>query len=194
MTTIRSMRRAAGFTLIELVVVLAILAICATFVVANIELMIPSTRLEACARILSSDITLARSSAIAQGLPYRIEYDIDTSQYRVASPFKSDNSGGIATTDEERAYTNWKEFPSDVKIQSIICGLKHDSKDWAWQEITRGIYRIDIRPNGNTIEHIIHLKREGTELNFYLSVQGLTGFVQLYGGDWRPDVVTDGDF
>lgn len=185
-------RVSAGFTLIELLAVVTILMILAASVATNIDMMIPGARLEACARILSSDITAARSSAIAQGLPYRIEYDLDRDQYRIATPFRAD--GGIATNDEERVYTNWKEFPSDVKIQRIICGLRRDSKDWSWNEVNHGVYRVEIRPNGNTVEHVIHMKREQTNDQFYFAVQGLTGYVQFYGGDWEPDVVSDGDF
>lgn len=182
-----------GFSLIELLAVVTILMIMAASVATNIDFMIPGARLEACARILSTDISYARSSAIAQGLPYRIEYDLDHDKYRIATPFRG-GDGGIATNDEERAYTTWKDFPEDVKIQRIICGLRRDAKDWSWQEVNKGIYRVEIRPNGNTVEHVIHLTRQDTKHDFFLAVQALTGFVQFYGGDWQPDIVGDGDF
>lgn len=172
-----------GFTLIELLAVVAIMTILMATVTTNIDLMLPGSRLEASARILSSDITTARTSALAQGLPYRIEYDIDRDSYRIATPFRVD--GGVATNDDERVYTSWKEFPGDVKIDFITVG----TQNW-----NRGICRIEMRPNGNTVEHVICLKRENTQTVFYFVVQGLTGFVQFHGSDWVPEVVDDSSF
>jgi prepilin-type N-terminal cleavage/methylation domain-containing protein len=178
-----SMARHGGFTLIELLAVIAIMMILVAGVTTNIDMIIPSTRIEASARILASDIAAARSSAIAQGLAYRIEYDINNTKYRIATPFRGD--GGIATDDEDRSYTDWRTFPDNVKIDRIIAGTK---------VYTSGIHRVELQPNGNTIEHVIDLKRELPEGRFYLAVQGLTGFVQFYGADWMPETVDDSSF
>jgi Tfp pilus assembly protein FimT len=175
----------AGFTLVELILVVSLMMLAASAVASNLDSLIPQARIEACARTLASDIAAARASAIAQGLPYRLEYSIDPErpQYRIALPFKTD--GGVATEDETRVYTNWKDLPEGVKIVEVTAGTRIHRT---------GICRIDMLPNGNTIEHVVHLERQTPKGEFYLVVQGLTGFVQFFGAEWRPDVATEGDF
>lgn len=175
---------ARGFTLIELLVVIAITMILVAGVTSNIDMLIPASRIDAAARILSSDIAKARSSAIAQGLPYRLEYDIGESKYRISTPFRG-GDGGIASTDEERSCTEWQLFPENVTIDRIIVGTR---------VYTSGIHRIELTPNGNTIEHVVDLKRVLPEGRFYLAIQGLTGFVQFYESDWQPEMVDDSSF
>ncbi len=172
-----------GFTLVELLLVVAIMMLAAAAVATNIDTLLPSTRIEASARILAADIASARASAVAQGLPYRIDYDIDESRYRIATPFK--DGGGIATEEEDRVTTEWKPFPENVVLREILVGN---------QTIRSGSYRIEMKPNGNTMEHVVHLERPLPPGNFYLVVQGLTGYVQFFSGDWRPEIVSESDF
>lgn len=190
-----SQRHARGFTLIELLLVVTIMMLVVGTVASNIDMVLPASRLEATARQLSADIELARASAVAQGLPYRIEYNLTHPGYRISTPFKS--GGGIATTDTDRVRTDWRYFPEGVSIDRIQLGstVRESVKDSA--DPNSAVVRIqgvDIRPNGNTVEHVVALLRERPPGKFYLSVQGLTGFVQLYGEDWRPDVVSESDF
>ncbi|MFN0206076.1 MAG: Tfp pilus assembly protein FimT/FimU [Planctomycetota bacterium] len=173
-----------GFTLIELLAVIAITMLLVAGITSNIDMLIPASRIEAAARILSADIAAARSSAIAQGLAYRLEYDIGESKYRISTPFRG-GDGGLATTDEERSCTDWKSLPENVTIDRIIVGTR---------VFTAGTHRIEMTPNGNTMEHVIDLKRVLPDGRFYLAVQGLTGFVQFYESDWQPEIVDDSSF
>ena len=164
--------------------VVSLLMIAVAFVTVRMDMLLPQTRMEACARNLAADIGNARASAIAQGLLYSLEYDVRNSQYRIATPFRVE--GGLATDDTNRVFLNWNQLPEGVKIQEIMIGnvLVRD-----------GIRRIDIKPNGNTIEHVVHMRRDLPPGDFYLVVQGLTGFVQFFHGkDWISDTPSEADF
>ena len=177
-------RVSRGFTLIELLLVVSLMMIAVAIVTTRMDLLLPATRMEAAARILAADIGNARASAVAQGLPYSIEYDLKGSAYRVVTPFSPD--GSVATDDIQRVYLPWQTFPEGVEFTELIAGSAF---------IRDGVYRVDIKPNGNTVEHVVHLHRAMPSAEFYLVVQGLTGFVQFYRGeDWSPDKVTEADF
>lgn len=179
-----SLRGSRGFTLIELLLVVSIMMIAVALVTTRMDLMLPATRMEAAGRMLAADLGNARASAVAQGLPYAIEYDVKNSAYRVVTPFRPD--GGVATDDVQRMYLPWQNFPEGVELKDLLIGNV---------VVRDGIRRIEIRPNGNTIEHTVHLHRATPEGEFYLVVQALTGFVQFYKAeDWVPDTVTEADF
>lgn len=173
----------SGFTLIELLLVVSVLMIAVAMVTTRIDLLLPSTRTEASARMLAADIASARASAIAQGLPYAIDYDVKENAYRIVTPFQTD--GGIATDEENRVTLPWTRFPEGVELKELILGNV---------SFKGGVRRITIKPNGNTIEHVVHLYREIPPADFFLVVQGLTGFVQFHGSNWSADVVSEADF
>jgi Tfp pilus assembly protein FimT len=176
--------RASGFTLIELLLVVSLMMIAVAFVTVRIDLLLPSTRMEGMARVLAADLGNARASAIAQGLPYAVEYDVRNSSYRIVTPYKPD--GGVATDEVNRVFLPWTKFPEGVTVKEVIIGNTY---------IRDGIRRIELKPNGNTIEHTVHLVRDLPESHFYLAVQGLTGFVQFHRGeDWSPEIVNESDF
>lgn len=80
----------AGFTLTELLVVLAIVGLmvaAAPFILKN---AMPSTTSLAAAERLAQDLRIARGSAIAQGAPTSVEFDAAAHSYRPV--------GGKATT------------------------------------------------------------------------------------------------
>lgn len=73
------MRRArptarAGFSLVELTVVVLVLALLSSVVYMTWEALLPRTRLNSAVRELASTLMETRSDAIARGAEFRIEY------------------------------------------------------------------------------------------------------------------------
>lgn len=81
-TQTRRLPRRAGFTLIETLIVITLIAILATVV-------LPAARstemksLESAARILAADLRLARSLAVQYNTQWSIEFDVDENAYEL---------------------------------------------------------------------------------------------------------------
>jgi type II secretion system protein H len=76
----RAARRGAGFTLIEMLAVLAIFALLASFVAPNLGVL-SSRRLEQQSEQLAGQLELARQRAIVTGVPHRLAIDLDAQSY-----------------------------------------------------------------------------------------------------------------
>lgn len=74
--------RRAGFTLIEVLAVVAILALVSTFVLPNLRLL-SSRTLRSQARRVAAELELGRQRAVMTGIPHRLYIDLDASTYRL---------------------------------------------------------------------------------------------------------------
>lgn len=75
-------RRQRGFTLIEILAVVAILALAALLVLPNLAAM-GERRLRQAAQRLAAELELARQRAVVTGIPHRVLFDLDTRVYRL---------------------------------------------------------------------------------------------------------------
>jgi len=109
--TPRPLRGPAGFTLVELVVTLAVAAVLAAVLVPMYVARLPEARLRAAAHDLAGDLRLARSLAVADDKPYFVcfsgsgAYQID----RVDDPAAADCAS--ASTPTERAANLATAYP-----------------------------------------------------------------------------------
>jgi type II secretion system protein H len=84
------MRRQAGFTIIELLTVVAMIGIMAAMGIPAIKSFSRSTDVKSAATQLAADGWLARQRAIATSEPHSIRFDPDENRYRV---FRDDGNG-----------------------------------------------------------------------------------------------------
>ncbi len=82
-----------GFTVIELMVILAVAVIVMGVALPNMMSWLPTYRLSAGARQVASDLQLARMKAISQNTKYRLNFGVLPS---TSYTFEKDN-GGFAT-------------------------------------------------------------------------------------------------
>lgn len=75
-------RRLAAFTLIEILAVVAILALVATVVLPNFGAL-RDRRLRNEAQRLAGQLELARERSVVTGVPHRVEFDLENDGYRV---------------------------------------------------------------------------------------------------------------
>lgn len=75
-------RRRAAFTLIEILAVVAILALVAAFVAPNLG-MLRERRLRNEAQRLAAQLELARQRTVVTGVPHRVLFDLESQGYRV---------------------------------------------------------------------------------------------------------------
>jgi prepilin-type N-terminal cleavage/methylation domain-containing protein len=75
-------RRRAAFTLIEMLAVVAILALVASFVAPSLD-VVRQRRLRAAAMQLASQLEFARQRTVATGVPHRVLFDLENQLYRI---------------------------------------------------------------------------------------------------------------
>ncbi|MEZ5980608.1 MAG: prepilin-type N-terminal cleavage/methylation domain-containing protein, partial [Planctomycetota bacterium] len=80
----------SGFTMVELMVVAAIIGLIAGIVTVSWQAILPRETLNAEVRRLSDMIQTARSEAIARSAEYRIVYSQENSKYWLVPPFGED--------------------------------------------------------------------------------------------------------
>lgn len=159
--------------MIELMAVVAILALIATMVTMNWRAILPKTELTSSVRILATTISGTRSEAIARNAVFRIEYDLERHRYRQNTPFRNDGSRRLATTEEDRLVMNWIDLPPSVRFSRIHC----DGVDY-----TTGMVFARFDPLGAVSDHIITLVQQPYETFYTLEVSALTGLVEYHEG------------
>ena len=100
-----------GVTLIELVVVMAIIAIAAAFVAPNIGAWIPNYRLRGATRDVVSNLRTAQMKAISTNREYQVSFNPGAGSYIL----QYRHTDGITWIDEGAAQT----LPSGILISGI---------------------------------------------------------------------------
>jgi prepilin-type N-terminal cleavage/methylation domain-containing protein len=90
------LRGNSGFTMLELLTVVAVLAIGAAVTAFSLNKMLPDLRLKAAVRDLKSDLNLAKLVAIRNNTFVSILFDTDNNNYTI---FQDDGSGGGTADD-----------------------------------------------------------------------------------------------
>ena len=115
----------AGFTMVELMVVIVIIGMMTMVVSPSIESMLPGERLNTTIRNLSADLRSIRSEAISRGVEFRLIYDLDNEGYCWSTPFSLDEGLVRQGRDEEweeseRVEFDWEKLPEGVEFTSIL--------------------------------------------------------------------------
>lgn len=182
MTRPRAGSARRGFTLIEISVVVLIVALLLTSATVQLDRFLPSTRTEAGGRDLLSHLDLARTHAIAKGLMYEFEFNLDESSYRIITPF--DEDGKVARDPELRTDLGRRRLPGGVRFGGIV--------DTGGELHERGSYRLRFDPQGSAEALSIYLENVAGEA-YALTVQisALTGLSKIAEGKLAPVVVTE---
>src|SRR5581483_7108110 len=79
-------RSRGGFTLLELLAVVALLGLVLFVVVPKLDNITPGARLKAAARKIGSTMELAQGQAIATGKEYTLAYDLNKGMFWIILP------------------------------------------------------------------------------------------------------------
>jgi general secretion pathway protein H len=156
-----------GFTLLELVVVLALLALAATLVVPRLPAM-QESRLRASVRQLSAQLRYLDERAVAGKVPYRLRLNLDEQKIDVVQK--------TATGDEAPPDDPYLQR-SPLQEGVIIRDLRTERLG----TISSGTVRISYGPGGLSESFLIHLAIPGGS---EITVQALpvSGIVKIADG------------
>jgi len=178
--------RAAGFTLIELMVVVIILGLIGGIAATSWASMLPNQQFNSAVRNLSEVLYGTRSEAIAQNREYRIQYDLDHDTYRVRTPFKP--GGGFAITEDEEDHL----WTNETNLSESGVDLLEITVDD--QKYTDGKVEVYFQPLGGSSHHVVQLKQVQFDREFTLEVLPLTGEIRMHDGLFTREPVDEGDF
>jgi len=188
-------RRKHGFTLIELVMVMAMITVIAAIVLPRLGYLLPKRRLKSAARSLSSLISLAYGEAIAKNKTYRLYLDAPNSKYWVTEVTRLDEDDDEPAAIGIRLGTQfellqYEEHGGNIEEQAPTEPL------FAPRELPPGIYfssvqvqrdptrlavgpqYIEFSPLGSANPAIINLINDDEE-QFAIQYDGVTGIPRL---------------
>lgn len=183
-------RSRAGFTLVELMVILIILGMLATLTVITWQSVLPRSELHSAVRELAAKVSEARSDAIARNAEFLIEYyfeetDAHPRGYRIVTPYRLGPQGGLAVRDEERFPLQWSVLPSSIYFKSItVNGTVYDS----------GTVTVRFDPLGGASDHLVVLEQKPYESFYTIEVLALTGLIQFHDGVFAREMPSEADF
>jgi type II secretion system protein H len=159
---------AAGFTLIEIMVVVAILGLLYAIVVPNLGAFLPKTRLDKEARVLASNVDMMRSEARIQSKRLTLQLDLKKARWRRVQPPEQQ-----LTTDQdawtlEEHFDQWTELEHDV----VYAGAGDTNEGL----VRNDIYPIVFDENGFTGDQVVMFRLESDPTMIWsVQIHGLTG-------------------
>jgi prepilin-type N-terminal cleavage/methylation domain-containing protein len=159
-------KKVAGFTLMELLITVGVVAILASVGVVTVTRQLPHYRLKGDAGTIQRSFMTARTQATSSGLQYAIEFDLDASPQEYVLRRGNANSGSTTWT----VLSYKKELSPGINIAQINDGSVK----------TSGKAQIIFNPNGSTGAGEVRL---GSATNGYrVWLTPTTGRVQLQEG------------
>ena len=163
--------RRSGFTLLEIMLVIAIMGMLVTIALARMEGLVPAYRLRMALREIGQAVAWTRSEAIAQGTPLGVRYDLAKGEYWIVFP---DETGEISDkVEEERLRFHRKRLPEGVRFLDF----ERSGED----SIQTGYATVRFSFLGACDWHLIHLKSDEGN-SFSIEVLPLSGEVNIFEG------------
>ena len=167
----------AGFTLVELMVVVAIIALAAQVVMVNLGAFIPASVLNAEAGRIIGDVEFVRSEARLQGKAYSIDLDLDNERWRIVLP-PEERLVSDQTIEESRPL-GWQDLDERVQL------VGHRVQGAPTLRSGRSSVKID--KNGFTADQLIHLQMKSEAL------EDMVWSIRLFGLNRRSRLLTNQD-
>ena len=188
-------RNSEGFTLIELIFVLAVIAVVAALVLPRLDPFVPERRLKSAVRMLSGTISLAYGEAIAKNKTYRLYLDSKKDMYWIAeiTPSQADEEPGgssgirLGTQFQLLQYERNSESVEEKEPTEPMFSPKTlpDGVHFSSVEINRGLAMatsdlpyIEFNPLGGAIPATIILMNDDGD-HFAIEYDGVTGIPTL---------------
>ena len=183
------MRAKRGFTLIELMVTVALIGLALTFVFLRIDTFLPSSRLQAACRRIVADIEDLRLAAIMlYKRPIHLEYDLKNAGYQAYLPFEVDPENRTILGPGMTVLKPFQHLPENILIADVRLGPGNTAQEQP------DLVTVLINPDGSVTGHIVHLKDKNFEKECSIRVASLTGFAEILDGRVEYEAIDQSSF
>ncbi|MFN3245036.1 MAG: Tfp pilus assembly protein FimT/FimU [Planctomycetota bacterium] len=190
----RSPAPQSGFSLLEILVAVALVGLGLAIIAPNLSALMPSARLDGSGKEIVSWLQTIRSEARIQAKRMEMELDLDKGRYRIVWPPEERlTTDQIIYQDTEipDRDKDWIDLETDV----IFAGAGDAAKGLAH----KGLYRVSFDEYGFSADQVVALQlRSDPTMVWSLSIRGLTGKIETSksedGEMARPERVEEGAF
>jgi len=182
---------ARGFTLLELLVTLTVMAMIFAMVLPNLGAFVPAAKLQGSGKQLVRTIDWARSEARIQARRMTLELDLERARWRIVHPPELRLT--IDQTEDE--LMEWA-FNWTALEPGVVFGGAGDARSGM---ATKGTYKLVFDEHGFSNDQLIVLRMpQEPKLVWAVTLRGLTGAVQIFESETgdEPDLplVEEGAF
>ena len=149
---VTGLQRSRGFTLLEVLAVIVVIALATTLIATTISGGLGQARVRAAAKDLVAALRYTRSQAVVKGQSQVLTLDVEKRAYRAPG-------------------RDWVELPQDMRLTMLTA---------AQEQVGEGVGRIRFFPDGASTGGHVKLIRGETE--WQINVGWLTGEVRLVTG------------
>jgi type II secretion system protein H len=177
--------RARGFTFIELMVVIAILALLASIVVVNLDGISAPTKVRGAAREIGNEVLQLKTAAALHGHDLSIEIDVDNQRWRIIDQPSVTDVPDVKDREEKTFYGDWTIPPQGVRI--IDVAFSATDVDRSGTTIVTFHGDGEVEPSG----FVAFLNHESLPEDEGMSVEvsGLTGLVAYHDGHFKAEEI-----
>lgn len=178
--------RRAGFTLIEIVVVLVIISMLLGTALTNMKGLVPGAATESAAQDVAAKLDFARTQAVARGYAYEVIFDLDQQRYTIRTPF--DQQGAPTTDLDRRSLLRWTTLADGAVLVALLdsTGVRRE----------RGVWTVSFQPAGEAVDFWAYLSHQSDPDAHLTTVRvlGLTGLASVMAGEVLPPRLLENDF
>jgi type II secretion system protein H len=184
-------RDQAGFTLLEVMLVVLILGLVLQLVFVNLGAMVPKTKLDAEAKKLVANLDFLRSEARIQGKSYVLQLDLRHARWRMVLPAEERLTSEQTLEETERHAQQWNPLEDGVEFAG--------AGNWTNGIVRNGVFDLAFDENGFTADQVVFLRlQEDPKMLWTVQIRGLTGQTDVLssfdGAEHRLEEVTEGAF
>jgi prepilin-type N-terminal cleavage/methylation domain-containing protein len=170
----REERGSAGFTLVELVVVLVIVGVMLAFVVPSLDRLSPKYTLRAAVRDVGSIIDLARGTSVTKNRRTAIQYYIANNAYRMFGPPDQEQQEG-------QGPGPWHLWPAG-SLRTLPKGVHFRAVQPIGEAVNRTELAVRFDPLSTEGSHIVYLENDEGKL-WSIKYNALLGVADCVEGE-----------
>ena len=177
--------RGAGFTFIELMVVIAILAILASIVVVNLDGISAPTKVRGAAREFGNEVLQLKEISSLHGRDLSLEIDMENQRWRIIDRPSVTDVPDARDREDKTFYGDWNIPPQGVRIIDVAFSATDIDRGGTTMVTFHGDGELD--PSG----FVVFVNHESLPEDEGMSVEvsGLTGLVAYHDGHFKAEEI-----